>query len=132
MSRKTRIHLVVSLVWLLFSAYLAGWLLESSFRDVSTEETSIAYVTVGLIPIVIFWIYRFCFGPTVGWAVTALYLTWITPLVSRSIRSGHPFQPLYELLGLAPFAILALVPLGYGAYRFIKAGNPDQDSVPKG
>ena len=131
MSREARIALVASIGWLLVSAYRASWLIEEPAGYVKTEAYAQSYLLTGLLPLIIFWVYRLCFGATTGWVVSIVYLIWVMPLVSRTLSNDSLFYPLYDLLGLSPFFILALVPLIYGAYRFIRAGKPAQGIPPE-
>lgn len=131
MSREARIALVASIGWLLVSAYLASWLIEEPGLFVKTDDYAESYLLTGLLPLIVFWVYRFCFGETTGWAVSVAYLLWVMPIVAHSIDHRSLFWPLYELLGLSPFFILPLVPLIYGAFRFIRAGKPAQELPPE-
>lgn len=83
------------------------------------------------IPLVIYWVYRVCFGVVSGLIVAALFWLYLIPMVTRRLEEGGLLYGLYEIIGLSPFPIVVAVPCAYWAYRFIRAGRPSKINQPE-
>lgn len=131
MDRSTRIELVASVVWLIFSSYFVGWLARPPEGSLEVIDMTEPFVFLCAMPLVIYWVYRACFGVVSGLIVSALFWLYLIPMALGHLEEGSLLFGLYEVIGFSPFPIVVAVPCAYWAYRFIKAGKPSKVSQPE-
>jgi len=138
MDRGTRIAIVVSIVWLIASSYLISWLGMPPPDSLDVVDMTEPFIFLCALPPVIYWVYRACFGATIGLYVSGAYWLWMSPLVMGSLSKDNFFSKTYDtfsgaysLLGFSPLLIVVAAPFTYGAYRFIRAGKPSKVNQPE-